>query len=531
MILPSRTTFFKKIPITFYVYVLFIALHVFLFNVNVSEWGDSYRILRASEFIRQGSYPIDEKRPPLFSIILSVRPDSVDPVVWGRVVMFIFSVLSLYIFDKLTKIQVKNEKYRLLALLLFIFNPVYLYWSIRIMADVPLSFICLLSFYLISKWKDLNYVKTALLGFLSGLAILTRYEGYLLFTSLLVAVILSGWEFKLKKINIKFILDRIWKSVPKVIVLGLTTLLTILPWLIYRNPLKSQYFNEPSGRSYDFRMVWIYFSSILYIFGFTGAFFFIFKNFKTVNNYFKKNIGIATFFILELILILLWPAAIPRLFTPLIPFFVIILVLSIENFLENESDTNRGMVLYLASSASLIFFYVFSQYFLKLQFLVPVKILFAIIVILQVISILFFYIKKVNWWLTLSLISTVFWSMSVIYMHRNIYTAVKSAAMYSREKLNGKILYNDTTSIMEWYINDYNPKPDLQGLRADFLDKESLGYEEIENKNISYVATTNEDGIGFDRGVEKLEYLKLIQSFRYNIGDAEFFVNIFKFER
>ena len=164
MNLPRKTISFKNIPAKFYAYLLFIVLHVALFNVNTAEWGDSYRILRASEYIRQGSYPSDEKRPPLFSALTAVRPNSVDPVVWGRVVVFIFSFLSLIVFDKLTQIYIKNEKYRFVSLILFILNPVYLYWSIRVMADVPFSFFVLLTFYLLSKYyeslkqKDLYFI-------------------------------------------------------------------------------------------------------------------------------------------------------------------------------------------------------------------------------------------------------------------------------------------------------------------------------------------------------------------------------------
>ena len=89
MNLLKRTISFKKIPKKFYIYVLFVLLHLLLLNVNTAEWGDSYRILRASEYIRDGSYPQDEKRPPLFSFVLALRPENVDAVLWGRVVLFL----------------------------------------------------------------------------------------------------------------------------------------------------------------------------------------------------------------------------------------------------------------------------------------------------------------------------------------------------------------------------------------------------------------------------------------------------------
>ena len=56
----------------FLIILLYIFIHLILININVAEWGDSYRILRASEHIRNDfTYPLDEKRPPLYSIFLS----------------------------------------------------------------------------------------------------------------------------------------------------------------------------------------------------------------------------------------------------------------------------------------------------------------------------------------------------------------------------------------------------------------------------------------------------------------------------
>lgn len=94
----------KKIPRVYpgrFIFLLFVVLHIALFNINAAEWGDSYRILRASEFIREGSYPNNEKRPPLYSFVLAVRPDGVDQVLWGRVIMFGLSIASFWVFYKL----------------------------------------------------------------------------------------------------------------------------------------------------------------------------------------------------------------------------------------------------------------------------------------------------------------------------------------------------------------------------------------------------------------------------------------------
>ena len=544
MNLPRKTISFKNIPAKFYAYLLFIVLHVALFNVNAAEWGDSYRILRASEYIRQGSYPSDEKRPPLFSALTAIRPNSVDPVVWGRVVVFIFSFLSLIVFDKLTQIYIKNEKYRFVSLILFILNPVYLYWSIRVMADVPFSFFVLLTFYLLSKYyeslkqketdKDYkinNFKNLIFMGIVCGLSILTRFEGYLLFLSVFIGVIFSQYEIFFKKIKIKELFYLIKKNWKKAIVLGLTTLITILPWLLYRNPLESEYFEEPSRRTYNFNTIWIYLSSILYIFGFTSAFFFIIKSSKNVLDFLNRNISITTFMIVELLLILVWPAAIPRLFLPLIPFFVLILTISLESYFKNYNNGKKTDLLILVGPVFLLFFYILSQYFLKLQFLVPVKVAFATIVLIQIFSLLSFYFGKVKMFFYLVLVSITFWSISAIFNHKDIYTAIKSAGIYARDNLDGKIVFNDTTSIADWYINYSYPQKDLIGEKWDFSDKKRLNYEYLLENDVSYVLVTNEDNSSFDLNMKNFKHLKLIQSFRYNIGSKEFFASIFEFKK
>jgi len=535
MNLLRKTTSSKFFNLELFSFILFVVVHVALVNFNSAEWGDSYRILRASEFIRNGSYPSDEKRPPLFSAFLALRPVSVDAVIWGRVVMLIFSILSFFVFYKLVKIYIKDEKYRFIALILFTFNPVYLYWSIRVMADVPFSFFVLLAFYISGRYSNKGYVKFILLGFISGLAILTRFEGYLLFASLMLSTFFSAADSEKQPENRKsFISDlaqlflKNWKSL---LILGLTTFITITPWVLFRNPLRSSYFEETSRRTYDLKMIWTYFVSIFYSFGFTSAFYFIFSRFRTAARFLKENLDVTTFLGLELILILLWPAAIPRLFVCLIPFFIIILTLCMKGVFEEAQSVKKNRVDEVLVSGFFLLFYVVSQYFLKLQFLITNKKVFVVLVLLQVLAILFFYLKKSVLLIITILISTVVWSLTIIFSHREIYTAIKLAGIYSRDNLSGKVLFNDTTSVADWYLNYSKPRINLEGEKADFLNKEDLSYNDLLSKNVSYVITTNEDGVIFDRGIEKLEYLKLINSFRYNIGDKEFFANIFRFER
>lgn len=121
----------------FFIFTVFLLLHIFFLNINTAEWGDSYRILRASKFVRNYTYPDDEKRPPLYSVLLATYPSSIDPVLWGRILMLFVSIGCFGLFYLIVKkIFNQNDKALLISILLFAFNPVFMYWSIRLMADV-----------------------------------------------------------------------------------------------------------------------------------------------------------------------------------------------------------------------------------------------------------------------------------------------------------------------------------------------------------------------------------------------------------
>lgn len=531
MNLLRKTISFKDVPLKFYAYGIFLLIHIALFNVNVAEWGDSYRILRASEFIRQGSYPKDEKRPPLFSIFTATRIGDIDAVLWGRVVMLVFSLLTFYVFDKFSKMFIKDEKQHFVSLILFVLNPVFLYWSIRIMADIPFSFFVLLFFYLIKKWNKLDFFKTVFLGLLCGLAILTRFEGYLLLISGLIGVIFHHQEIYFKKTKIKEIFNLFLASLPRVIVLGLTTLLVISPWLVYRNPLKSKYFEETERRVYDFKMVWTYFSSLFFLFGFTSAFFFIFKNFKKTTSFLSENVGLAVFILLELVLILLWPAAIPRLFVPLIPFFIVILSMCIFETFLNEEGRKNPVYLNATIIIFLIFFYIFSQFYLKLQFLILGYKVLALIVLVQVVATTFLHLRKNTAFLITIFLSTFIWSSYCINMHRNIFKSIKEASEYSSENLVGKVAYNDTSAIPEWYLNVSESKVPNTGVYMFFDKKEFLEFDKLRDKDIDYIIVSNEHNPNISINIEKRKYLQLIKEFSYNVNGTDFFAKVIKFDK
>ncbi len=517
------------------IYAFFIVLHVFLFNINATEWGDSYSILRAAESIKTGVYPQKEKRPPFFSVVLSTRPHGVDAITWGRGVVFVFSFASFIFFDKLVCQYIKSTKYQKFALILFTLNPIYLYWSIRIMSDIPFSFFGIVIFYLLSRWKEkLDIKKSTLLGALAGLSILTRFEGYILFFALFIGVVFLNSGLKLSAFKPRTFFFGLWHKLKFLLPLGLTTLFVLLPYWLFRSPLDSKYFGEQEYRTFDWRLIWVYFSSLFYILGFLPFFYFIFKNifsYKKTGSavrFLMENVGISVYLLLEMVLILWWPAAVPRLFSAIVPFFVILLVLSYEEFQSRGSELK---VLDYVALAFLIGNFGLTQYFFKLQFLVSNQWAFIFVFILQIIILIFLILRKEKMFLMFSFMSLLVWGLATIWVHRFIYISMKEAAVYAAKNLSGYVIYNDTYGIADWYLNRSGINKNVYGDRHDVLILHDISYKRISGKNPDYILLTNENNTDMYFGIEKRPYLTLVKEFRYTINGKIFFTDILKFNK
>jgi 4-amino-4-deoxy-L-arabinose transferase-like glycosyltransferase len=508
---------------------VFILLHIFLFNINTAEWGDSYRMLRASEFIRKGAYPDDEKRPPLFPVVLAIRPGAVDPVLWGRGIMFVVSVAFFLVFSSLTELYIKDKRFQLLAKILFIFNPIILYWSLRVMSDVPFALLVLLGFYCFSVWsKKLDPGKAILLGFICGLAVLMRFEGYLLFLSLLCGVALDGLILSGKTIKLHKVFYLIKVNLGSIAMFIITFVLSILPYVILRNPFGSSYFEETSGRAYDLKMLWIYVISVICLFGFLPAVFFITKRFSAFTEFFSKNFPLLVFVALELLLVLLWPAAIPRIFVSVIPILIIPLTLSMRDFFKGAVIKKTFFVIF---NLSVLVFFLVSQYYLKLQFLVSQKFWFLGLITLQVLLIGSVFFKKKNAFYGLLTSGLILWALSPIMLHKNNFVSVKKAAEYITSDLNGVIGYNDVSSVSDWYLNYRFPNDGVVGFYYDTDKRENLTFESILSAKIDYLLITNEHNTSMLLDFSKRPYLEEIKDFRYNIGGKVFFAKVIKINK
>lgn len=525
---------FQKIIISpkFLVIIFYILLHLFLLNINTAEWGDSYRILRASEIFKSTfSYPIDEKRPPLYSILLSLRPSIIDPVIWGRIFMYGVSLVILYFYLKFLDFFNKNNFFKLISVLFLLLNPVFLYWSLRIYADVFFAFLVLLAFYIFYIYKNnFKNIHLILLSLVCGLSILTRFEGYILTISISFGLLTLNLNKYIKKITVQNIFNLFALNFKVFLSFVFILLITLIPYYLYKNPFESSYFNEPSSRKYDLNTIFIFFTSLLYIFGFTGAFSFLIFDYKNIIIFLKNNLALSLYIFLQLLLALLWPAAIPRLFVPSIPFLIILLSQSIYNIFKNiESIKNIYVILFQFIFLS---YYVLSQYFLRLQFLIPNKFLFVFLVILQVLVVTLFFLKKHSLLLFFIFASCFVWSISIIYIHKDNFISVKKAGLYAMQNLNGTIAYNDVSSVSDWYLNQHPFKnSNIFGFYYNFEKDSLLTFDSLIKKELDYLIITNEHNKNLSIDLSKRPYLILIKDFSYKLNGTIFNTSVVKLNK
>lgn len=507
----------QKILLFFIFYFIF---RVIFFDINSAEWGDSYRILRATSFLENLSYPKDEKRPPLFSAFLTLNPSNLDPVYSSRILMIFVSILVVFLFYKFLKIFLKYNQIELsqnkilLGLVLFSFNPLFLYWSLRIYADTFFLLFSLSTLIFLYKFfESKNLLWSIPISILTFLGIMTRFEGYVLAFSIILGLIF------------KFIKDRDFQ-VFKFLIFYVFLLLAILnfasntSWTFYKNPLTSSYVDEAERRDL---VALDFLSTTLHILFISGTIFFVYFISYIGNkifNLFIKNEIIVLFCAAEILLAYLWPAAVPRLLVQIVPFFVIFLVLGISEYLQKNKIDNKKNFLILGLILST---FVFGQYLVKSQLFLTNYWYFFIICCLFLIQSFFIFLKRAKL-LFLSIITTsIVWSILFVFLHKDIYKVLNDGVTFFSiyYPKSGLILTNDVSYLTKFYFGE-----NLKYLReVDFgIDIKKF----LIDRNASYLIVTNEHNPDMKYSPEKYPYLEVIYEKREVINGREFFVVISK---
>lgn len=504
-----------------YKYLLFIGfyllLRIYLLNINSAEWGDSYRILRATTYLESGLYPEDEKRPPLFSAFLLLKV-SESYLVSSRILMLVISLITIFVFYLLlSSIDWKlTETQKFLSLLLFSLNPLFLYWSIRIYADTMFLLWLLLGIYIFNVYlKNNSKILIFTLSLICIFSILTRFEGYLLVITLALGLI-----FQARK-KFDFILFVFYLSTMYYLIL-------LFPdFFHYKNPLSSSYVDEAGTRVLRVKEILNFFSQFIFLLGNLFSFYFIAFNYKNIISFFKKNLIILFSLILHLGLSFVWFAAVPRLFLPLIPFYSLLFVISLFEYFNKTSKIYffnylktfwKKENLHYLSLVLLPITYLLGQYYLKLPFLLTSYTYIGAVMLISLVCVVLIITHFKNLLLTIIILSNVFWSLAFIGLEKDTYRILNNAILFFIENKNftGNVLTNDISSISKYYLKDSYHFSDKLGSGKDFKD-------EILKKNIKYVIVTNEHNPDLSFTPSKHPYLSVLKEFRGNINGVEFF--------
>jgi len=492
--------------------LFFIVVKVIFFYLTPAEWGDSYRFLKAGEYLSHFSYPLDEKRLPFFPLLLSLAFFlRMDALLWGRLLVLALSVLCLLLTYKLGKTILRDSNSSFKAVLITAFSPVFFYWTGKVYAEVLFTFLILLSFFLffVKDAKSKNFW----LGVICGLAFMTRFEGFFLFFAILLGIFF-GREVK-GVLVIKKLLSYL---------LGFSII--SVPYFLFRlfalGTVSSSYFLEPSEFAFNVRFILSFFASLVFLFGFIP-----FLDLSSLRKKFdKKNLyaifPILIFASLELLIAFIWQAAIPRLFVPIVPLLAIILV---DHFTLHRGSF-KSVISSLIFYAGMFAFFVIGRFYLRLPFLVSGKLV-LVPVILSLAYVLFMLFRR-KFYIYLLIFAGVFSSLSVAFFFKNVYRTIYQASVFS-QNLDGKIAYSDETGVTGWY---------LQEGKGVFYDKdysEDGEYEWLIENGVSYIIDTNEHNEGSKLEVFKNALYKdkfeIVNKFKSNIGIADTKTSIYRFKK
>lgn len=118
-----------------------------------------------------------------YNLGLSVLLAPIVGIDWqlSFILIFIFYLLSVFVFSKILNLFKLNQNY----LYLFALFPPFSYYSHKVMGEIPSLFFLLLFFYILTKVKlkitKLNILNSILLGLIIGLGTFIRYSNVIIF--------------------------------------------------------------------------------------------------------------------------------------------------------------------------------------------------------------------------------------------------------------------------------------------------------------------------------------------------------------
>ena len=503
----------KKHKFLFIFFAVYLLARVFLININYTEWGDTFRMIRGADYLSRLSWPWDEKRWPFYSLLLVPGIWLNAPVLWGRFLSLLASAWSLLLVYRFYLDYISNNiKYALTAVIITAVSSVFAYWSLRVMADPVFTLLILLFFfYSIRFYKEGgkdeagSSQKVIILSFLLLCITMTRLEG--LFAAAGIGVYL---------IFRKHLRDLMIFAIPQIFI--------YVPWTVYAKFIyhwetTNNYFDEVQTFSFDSERLKYFLAYTLFILVLPVLTYYILIGLKSfLGN--SKNKGLylplGVFIGLELIIGFVWIPSLPRIYLPLVPLFAMLAVYGIEKLNLNKINTPILLLnLFLLSTFTAL------QYKYKLYFLGASKIIFAVVIISSFVSIFYVFwpvkFRKRIYLVSLVLFINFLTSGIVIYNQHLVYKTVKQGIDFVVDR-RGIVAYSDETGNTEWYLKRRSIYMDsVKDFQIEDPDQQ---YRALKNYGVSYLLWTNEFNRGFSAiDPESDSRYQLLVEYKQTIND------------
>lgn len=469
---------------------VYLVIRVFLLNINYTEWGDTFRMIRAADYLSKASWPWDEKRWPLYSVFLIPGVWLNIPVFWGRVIAILISSASLgMIYAFYLKYISKNKLYALYAAMFVATSSVFGYWSFRVMADPLFALLVLVYFYFFPQiyTEKRNENSEFLLSGLLLMITMTRLEG--LFVASATGVFFLIYSISKKKFGFK--IKNLKDNLTSILIFFIPQVLIYLPWtlyakVLYKGPVSNNYLDEVETFVFNLERFKYFFTYSAFVLVIPITVYFAWQGFKAIKS--RKNlylIPLALFILQEFLIGFIWTPSLPRIYMPVIPFLGMLFILGVEVFNNKKLDVKRYMVINLV----ITFLFAYFQYSQRLYFLGASKLLFGFILFMNLVLIILPLLKidYKKYLITLSLILNLVIVSVIIYNQSYVYKSVMKGIEFVAP-LEGPIAYSDETGNSDWYLRSKGYYLDPENA-IENLDEQ---YELLKYNNIPYMLWTDE---------------------------------------
>lgn len=243
--------------------IALMVLKVAYFNINENNyyWDETvYLDIAQNIHEHNGGYSSmgENFRAPLFPFLLAFFP------VMGaaHLLVVLLSILSVYLAYLLGK-ELMGKAAGLAAALFLAINPLYYFWSYKLLTEPLTLCLIMLSLYLFIKSEHGKSLYLHVSFFFAGLAVLARYTSLSLAAALVLALMLRGRPFRRQNF------------IALAIFLAAISPLLVLGMALYGNPL-GMLLQNSIQTSYPDMPIGAYAQNILYNFSYFVPFFFLF---------------------------------------------------------------------------------------------------------------------------------------------------------------------------------------------------------------------------------------------------------------